>query len=376
MIALWLRGKLSAEWRRFTVAAIGVATAASLVGLVGVHAISSGATMTSRALAVTPVDWQVALGPGADLPNADAMFQVIGPQRGLAPTAPPDDVVLLPMDQWTAHFERAVATPGGGARLQIHARLDRTKLPTAPDVAYRLTTGLAKNVEVRAAGAAMIGDDLSARLDAVRQDAIFARVLMLFLGLPGAALALALVTTLVRAGSQRRRRENALLALRGARLSQIGIVAAVEAVALAAAGAALGVLGTVLLARGLLHVDLAAHGVIAWLAGTGIGVFVLASFAAIAPALGFDKLQRSGHALRFSVATSPWSGRRPMDGPGRSNRRHLPVGRHRSGRSGSKPAAWRPTATTSGGRWSAEDAAATFSTREPVGRPPAPSRSP
>ncbi len=420
MIALWLRGKLSAEWRRFTVAAIGVATAASLVGLVGVHAISSGATMTSRALAVTPVDWQVALGPGADagalstlvssaapvaaqtlvgyadasalsssgdgstqvtgtgqilglpadyatrfpgqirpllgattgvllaqqtaanlhatvgsvvtvtpsgappfditvagvvdLPNADAMFQVIGPQRGLAPTAPPDNVVLLPMDQWKAHFDRAVATPGGGARLQIHARLDRTKLPTAPDVAYRLTTGLAKNVEVRAAGAAMIGDDLSARLDAVRQDAIFARVLMLFLGLPGAALALALVTTLVRAGSQRRRRENALLALRGARLSQIGIVAAVEAVALAAAGAALGVLGTVLLARGLFHVDLAAHGVVAWLAGTGIGVFVLASFAAIAPALA-DMRAASVASRRtwFGTDTSPMWARGYVD---------------------------------------------------------------
>lgn len=392
MIALWLRGKLVAQWPRFIAAALGIAAAAALVGLVGTYAISSSATMTARALSATPVDWQIALVPGADvkalsdmlpagapvtaratvgyadaaslsstvggatqvtgtgqilglpgdyatlfpgqlrplvgtrqgvllaqqtasnlhatvgslvtvtptgapafqvtvagivdLPNADALFQLIGPQKGLAPTAPPDNVVILPLDQWQAHFAQAVQMPGGGARLQLHARLDRARLPSAPDVAYMAATGMARNFEVRAAGAAMIGDNLAARLDAVRQDAIFARVLLLFLGLPGAALALALVTTLVQADGQRRRRENALLGLRGARTSQIGAILGVEAVALALVGSSLGVVGAAALARGFLNVDLHAHGVALWFAGTWLGIFVLACAAVITPALG------------------------------------------------------------------------------------------
>ena len=97
--------------------------------------------------------------------------------------------------------------PGGGARLQVHAVLDRSRLPTSPNAAYVDASGLAKNFEVRAAGVAQVGDNLAARLNAVREDALFARVLLLFLGLPGIVLATLLTISIVRTQAARRRRD-------------------------------------------------------------------------------------------------------------------------------------------------------------------------
>ena len=52
-----------------------------------------------------------------ELPNADAMFHAIGPAKGPAATAPPDNVVILPMNQWSEHFAGNTRLPGGGARI-------------------------------------------------------------------------------------------------------------------------------------------------------------------------------------------------------------------------------------------------------------------
>jgi hypothetical protein len=52
---------------------------------------------------------------------------------------------------------------------------------------------MANNIEVRIAGSAALANNLAARLDGVRDDALYAKVLFLFLGAPGVVLA-ALVT--------------------------------------------------------------------------------------------------------------------------------------------------------------------------------------
>lgn len=391
MIALWLRGIIVTRWRHLIAAGAGVACATALIGLIGVFGISSAKTMTSRALSVVAVDWQVALVPGAnpgelarklrdaapvravttigyadavalssktgestqttgsgqvlglppdyqslfpgqirpllgassgvllaqqtaanlhatvgnnitvtpagaapfdvtvagivDLPNADALFQVIGPQRGATPVAPPDNVIVLPEPIWRTHFGEGIRLPGGGARLQLHASLDHARLPAAPDVAFTTTTGMAKNFEMRAAGEAVVGDNISARLDAVRQDALLARILLLFLGLPGAVLAVLLTISVVRADSVRRRHDFALLSLRGAGAAQVVSLVAVEALVLSLLAVFSGVAASMALARLALRVDASMYGAAAWLTATAFVAIAVSSLAMIGPAV-------------------------------------------------------------------------------------------
>ncbi len=391
MITIWVKGVVAHRWGPLLLAAAGLAIATAIAGVIGIFAISSGETMTRRALANVPVDWQVSLAPGADaaalaqkllgsipakaarvvgyadvpgleattagtsqttgagqvlgvpddyaatfpgqvrllqgttqgvliaqqtaanlhvsvgdtvsivrtgldrvqvkvdgvvdLPNADAMFQTIGPQKGPSATAPPDDVILLPFDRWATLFSDAARTQGGGARLQIHAGLDHSRLPVSPDAAYAFASGLAKNFEVRAAGAAQVGDNLAARLDAVRQDALFARVLLLFLGLPGIVLATLLTIAIVRTQAGRRRREQALLSLRGASAADIARLATVESGLLALIGALGGVLLAAALSVAVFGAALTSPPVIAWLSVTLAGGTLLALASVLVPTL-------------------------------------------------------------------------------------------
>ena len=272
-------------------------TAANLHATVGDH-------VTLSPVGAAP--FSVKVDGVVDLPNADAMFQVVGPQKGPTATAPPDNVVLLPMDMWEAHFAAAATRPGGGARLQIHTGLDHSRLPSTPDAAYAAATGMARNYEVRAAGEAMVGDNLAARLAAVRQDALFARILLLFLGLPAGVLALLLTIAVVRSDAARRQRDYALLGLRGASLSQISRLALADATLSALLGSAAGALGAITLARLALGIDIRTPGVGPWFAGAAIGGFLIAVSAIAAPAL--LGLRGSTIAARRAwVAASPAS---------------------------------------------------------------------
>jgi putative ABC transport system permease protein len=315
MMLLWLRGVIGHRLQRLILARAGIAIGTALVAIIGIFASSSAGTITQRALVEVPVDWQVAVTPGADpqslmiplsaaapvltgrvvgyadaasleattngttqttgagqalgidsdymrtfpkqvrlllgsldgvlvaqqtaanlhvgigdtfsilrdgephsevtidgivdLPNADAMFQVIGPARGLAPTAPPDNILLLPRDLWRKVFADRRRP---NFRMEIHASLDHARFPTDPLDAYVEASRSAKNFEIRAAGAAAVGDNLSARLEAVREDALYARVLLLFLGMPGIVLAVLLTIAVVASSLDRRRREQASFA--------------------------------------------------------------------------------------------------------------------------------------------------------------------
>ena len=211
-----------------------------------------------------------------DLPNADALFQTIGPQKGPTATAPPDNVALLPFELWTQYFSGTAQGQGGGPRLQIHAALQRTSLPATPDAAFNDVSGKAKNFEVRAAGAATVGDNLSARLNGVREDAVFARLLLLFLGLPGIVLAMLLTISISRTDAARRRREQALLALRGASTGQIAGLAVVDASLIAGVGSLCGVTLAAVLASTVLHIEATSSAALAWLLASGVTGFVIA----------------------------------------------------------------------------------------------------
>ncbi|MDT7564601.1 MAG: putative transport system permease protein [Pseudonocardiales bacterium] len=169
------------------------------------------------------------------LPQADSLFQRVGAAPKSQPPAPPDNVLLLPEAQWHQVFDPLAPAHPDQLSTQIHAARSH-RLPADPARAYNTVVGAAHNLELRAAGAAMVGDNLAATLDKARGDAAYAQVLFLFLGLPGAVLAGLFTAAVAAAGTGRRRREQALLRARGADAGQLVQLAAVEAAAVGVAG--------------------------------------------------------------------------------------------------------------------------------------------
>ena len=182
---------------------------------------------TGRTAAKVKVDGIV------DLPDIDSMFQQVGAPVGAQPQAPPDNVVLLPQPT----FDRVAA--GGSFVTQIHAGLSHA-LPGSPGAAYTQVSGSARNLETQLAGGGLVGDDLGTTLDAARHDALYAQLLFLFLGVPGAILAGLITRSIAAAGRDRRRRDAALLRTRGASTHQLVRVALAETAVSAGAGIALG----------------------------------------------------------------------------------------------------------------------------------------
>ncbi|MEU7100547.1 FtsX-like permease family protein [Streptomyces longwoodensis] len=173
---------------------------------------------------------QVRVDGVVDLPQADSLFQKIGAPPQSQPTAPPDNVVLLPAARFASLTRGAT-----DVTTQIHVARD-AKLPADPAAAFSSVTGAAHNLEAKSAGSALVGNNLGAALDSARQDALYAQILFLFLGVPGAVLAAALTVAVASAGGERRRREQGLLRLRGLRPRQITALAGLEAALVGAVG--------------------------------------------------------------------------------------------------------------------------------------------
>ncbi len=196
-----------------------------------------GTTISIKRPGLAPVE--VTVESVVDLPLADSLFQVIAVPAGTNPQAPPDNVLLLPLDQWHALFDPVSATAPDATHIQIHATIPHN-LPSSPTRAFTDVTGKARNYEQRMAGQALVGDNLAAQLDAARSDALYARVLFLFLGLPGAILAALLTIIISGTSATRRRREQALLRLRGASTGQVIGLAGVEAAVIGIVGCLIG----------------------------------------------------------------------------------------------------------------------------------------
>jgi putative ABC transport system permease protein len=174
-----------------------------------------------------------------DLPQANSLFQKVGAPSGAQPQAPPDNVVLLPTPVWHQLFDPLATIRPDQVRTQIHARLDH-HLPNDPGAAFNSVSGEARNLEVKLAGAGLVGDNLASALDAARGDALYSQALFLFLGLPGAVLAGLVTATFAASGAPRRRADQALLRTRGATVRTITRLAILES---ALVGFAAGVLG-------------------------------------------------------------------------------------------------------------------------------------
>ena len=237
-----------------------------------------GDTVTVKRLGVPPV--QVKVGGVVDLPQADSLFQAVGAPRGLAPQAPPDNVLLLPAAQFHALFGPQNAVRPDSVRVQLHVRL-ATQLPGDPGRAFALAGQLANNVEARVAGSAVVGNNLAARLGGAREDALYARALFLFLGLPGALLAGLLTLNVAGASAGQRRAEAALLRVRGASAGTVMRLAAAESVLVGAIGVAAGLALYVLSAR--LFLAGGANAGLFWLLIAGLSGLLLAALAVLVP---------------------------------------------------------------------------------------------
>jgi putative ABC transport system permease protein len=350
----WIAGLVRRRPGRILGAAAGVALAVALLGSLGAFVASAKAQMTQRAISQVPVDWQVAVQPGADadatldaltgragvrdalpvgmaqtsglaaivggttqatgpgvvvglpdgyratfptelrtlagndegvllaqqtaanlhagpgdtvqigragsapvavvvtgvveLPFADSLFQNVGAPPGSQASAPPDNVLLLPLAAWHTTFVPVAGARPDLARTQVHVRLDH-RLPPDPSAAFNQDTGSARRLEADLGGSVVVGDNLGATLDAARRDALYAEVLFVLLGAPGAVLAALLARAAVSAGRDRRRRDLALLRLRGASRRQLDRLALAEAATVGVIGSTIGLLAGLLVGR-------------------------------------------------------------------------------------------------------------------------------
>lgn len=187
-----------------------------------------------------------------DLPQADSLFQQVGAPPGTGLQAPPDNVVLLPDAGWHTVFDPLATSRPDQVRTQVHATTEHAGLPPDPVAAYTEVTGQARHLEVQLAGSGLVGDNLGAALGAARSDALYAQVLFLFLGAPGAVVAGILTAKIAGASRARRRREQALLRARGATAGQLSALGVAEALLIGLVGSATGLLLALLAGRWVL----------------------------------------------------------------------------------------------------------------------------
>jgi len=225
-------------------------------------------------------DVNVTVAGIVDLPNADAMFQALGVPAGAMPQAPPDNVLLLPMSRWLQMFGQQGPSRPDMVRTEFHVRLDHRDLPADPVAASIAASERGHNFEARVAGTALLANNLAARLEAVREDALYARLVFLFLGAPGAILAILLTLAVAGAGRDKRRRDQALLRLRGATIGVVLRLAAAEAILAGIGGAIFGIVLGALAARFVLGVALV-RGTALPLLGIVTGAGIALSLAAI-----------------------------------------------------------------------------------------------
>ncbi|MEO6354846.1 MAG: FtsX-like permease family protein [Burkholderiaceae bacterium] len=261
--------------------------------------VTVGETVTIHRTGLPPVAVKVA--GIVDLPNANSMFQAVGVPPGAAPQAPPDNVMLLPMTMWHGFFDPQSVVRPDSVRMQLHVGLRHDSLPDNPEAAFISVQGAARNLEARIAGNGIVADNLAARLDSVRSDALYSKVLFLFLGAPGVLLAAFLTVAVAASGGERRRRDQALLRLRGASQTVILKLAAVEAAYVGLIGAIAGVGLAALSTRLLLGIPIFDGSVIAWVVLAVLAGFLLATGAIITPAW-IDARNTTVTAARMTVA--------------------------------------------------------------------------
>jgi putative ABC transport system permease protein len=180
----------------------------------------------------------------------DVLFQTLNPLVGPAPTRPPANIAILPVDTFARQVAPALPTasagtptvPGSpsGVQWQVQAQADPAALSGSPASALRQATQIRNRVERSLPGQVVFVDNLEAALTAATGDALYAETLYIMLAVPGALVALALAYLAALGTVERDRADLVLLRSRGASLRDLVLVAGVESAALGVVAGALG----------------------------------------------------------------------------------------------------------------------------------------
>ena len=183
--------------------------------------VPGGAVSLSVPGRLQPIPLKV--GGVADFARADALFASrSADNQGEFVQVP--NVVVVGMDLFQNTILPAVrvdaASPSpvlkASPALELDLRIDRSRLATDPSTASVFTQGLKRSIERVAPGQVVVIDNLSDALNAAKGDSILAKILFLFLGLPGVLLAAYLSRYAGGLLAQAQRRERATLRTRGA----------------------------------------------------------------------------------------------------------------------------------------------------------------
>ena len=251
---------------------------------------------------------EVTIAGIVEMPSADQFFQIVNGTAQTTRNAPPDNVLLLPPDQWQALFGQQLESLPQTAQRQIHASFNATGLPPDPVEAFVQSTGLSNNLLAKLAGEGVVTNNLAARLDGVRQDALFAKVLFLFLGVPGAVVALLLTVVLMQASAERRRQEIGLLQLRGFPSLRILGFASLEGAIVGVFGVVFGVASAQLVVNFWLRLP-ASESRLLWFALAGLFGLTSALLTAVLPAFLLSRKTANENlaaSLKMDAAQPAW----------------------------------------------------------------------
>lgn len=214
----------------------------------------------------SPTPVALPVGGTVDLRRADAWYALLaGDNQGNVAYVPDAMVVdagvfaarVLPalQAQALAQAQAQAQPPAGGTAatttgagpptpgalsVQLHVSFDRGIFVADPNIAFNRSTGLRRTLERSSPGQITVLDNLGDSLGAARKDATNAKVLFLFLGVPGVLVAGALAVATAGSLASAQRRELGLLRLRGATDRQISRLTATLAGLIGLGGSVLG----------------------------------------------------------------------------------------------------------------------------------------
>lgn len=185
----------------------------------------------------------------ANLDNADALFATATE----AENAIVSDVVIVDQAWFRTNLLQPLTTIAADPNTvaipgiitldsQIHVRINRDLLPGDPTLAALHAESLRRGVERLFPGQLKSSDNLSGAFKAAKGDVLSAKILFIFLGLPGVALAAYLSKFAAELFAESQRREISLLRTRGATPAQITGIVAMTSFFLAIGGSALGLM--------------------------------------------------------------------------------------------------------------------------------------
>ncbi len=184
-----------------------------------------------------------------NMDNADALFATATE----AENAIVSDVVIVDQAWFRANLLQPLMTVASDPNAtvtpgfilldpQVHVRINRDLLPGDPTLAALHAESLRRGVERLFPGQLKSSDNLSVAFKAAKGDVLSAKILLIFLGLPGVALAAYLSKFAAELFAESQRREVSLLRTRGATPAQITGIVAVTSVFLAIGGSILGLI--------------------------------------------------------------------------------------------------------------------------------------